>query len=49
MQAVGGALSLVAPALDGLLMNLTGLLGVGIGEADLRVTGVRCGTAVLVG
>ncbi|MBN8849191.1 MAG: hypothetical protein J0I73_14000 [Sphingomonas sp.] len=49
VQAVGGALSLVAPALDGLLMNLTGLLGVGIGEADLRVTGVRCGTAVLVG
>ncbi|MFT3976790.1 MAG: pilus assembly protein TadG-related protein [Sphingomonas bacterium] len=48
-EAVAGALALVAPALDNLLMGLLGALGVGIGEADLRVTGVRCGTAVLVG
>ena len=46
--AVGGVLTLAAPALDGLLGLVTGTLGVGIGEADLRVTGIRCGMAVLV-
>jgi uncharacterized membrane protein len=48
LKAVGGALSPVAPALDTLLMAVTGTLGVGLGEADLTVTGMRCGQAVLV-
>lgn len=45
---VGGLLTAVAPALDTLLMTITGSLGVGIGQADLQVTGMRCGQAVLV-
>ncbi|UVO51838.1 pilus assembly protein TadG-related protein [Sphingomonas sp. SUN019] len=48
LRSVGGALNAAAPALDSLLMVTTGTLGVGLGEADLRVTGMRCGTAVLV-
>lgn len=48
LSAVGSALGLVTPALDTLLMTVTGALGVGVGEADLRVTGVRCGQAILV-
>lgn len=49
VQAVGAQLALVAPALDGLINTLTGTLGIGIGEADVRVTGVRCGQPALVG
>ena len=49
LQPVTSALQLVSPALDTLLMTVTGTLGVGIGQADLRVTGMRCGAAVLVG
>lgn len=49
LRSVGGVLQLVSPALDTLLMTTTGMLGVGIGEADLRATGMRCGAAVLVG
>ncbi|MFW2851639.1 pilus assembly protein TadG-related protein [Sphingomonas sp. TX0543] len=49
LRSVGGLLQLVSPALDTLLMTTTGMLGVGIGEADLRATGMRCGVAVLVG
>ncbi|MBN8840049.1 MAG: hypothetical protein J0I25_07590 [Sphingomonadales bacterium] len=48
LQSVGGALQIVSPVLDSLLMTVTGALGVGIGQADLRVTGMRCGAAVLV-
>lgn len=48
LRSVGGALTTVAPTLDSLLMLATGTLGVGLGEADLRVTGMRCGTAALV-
>ena len=48
LSVVGGLLRTAAPALDGLLGLVTGTLGVGIGEADLRVTGVRCGQPVLV-
>lgn len=47
--ALGTQLSAVAPALDTLIDATTGSLGVHYGEADLRVTGMRCGTAVLVG
>lgn len=38
----------LTPALDALLDNLTGLLGVGLGEADAWVNGIRCGQAALV-
>lgn len=47
-QAIGTQLGLVAPALDGLLDAATGSLGVHFGQADVRVTGMRCGTAALV-
>ncbi|HEV7313439.1 TadG family pilus assembly protein [Sphingopyxis sp.] len=45
---VGGAVALAAPVLDGVLSDLTGLLGVGIGQADARVNALRCGKARLV-
>lgn len=47
--AVGTALGAVAPQIDGLLGVATGTLGVHYGEADVRVTGKRCGVAALVG
>ena len=46
--ATGASLLVVAPLADGVLDSVTGLLGVHLGQADLRVTGVRCGTAALV-
>jgi uncharacterized membrane protein len=46
--AVGGAVALAAPVLDGVLSDLTGLLGVGVGQADARVNALRCGKARLV-
>lgn len=48
-QAVGATLTPVAPALDGLVNRLTGLLGIHVGQADVRINGVRCGQARLVG
>jgi uncharacterized membrane protein len=45
---VGALLTPVAGPLDGVLNNLTGLLGVRLGEAHLRVNGVRCGQSALV-
>lgn len=47
--AIGNVLALAAPALDGLLNQLTALLGLGIGQADVRVDGVRCGAPMLIG
>jgi uncharacterized membrane protein len=47
--AVGQQLNLVAPALDGLVNLATGTLGVRYGEADVRVSGLRCGVPSLVG
>lgn len=47
-SAVNGALSSAASPLDDLLNGLTDLLGVRLGEADVRVNGVRCGGAALV-
>ncbi len=47
-NAVGGALTTAARPLDDLLNGLTDLLGVRLGEADIRVNGVRCGGAALV-
>lgn len=48
VQAVGEVLKPVGALLDPLLMTVTGTLGVGLGEADLQVTGMRCGQATLV-
>lgn len=48
VQAVGEVLKPVGALLDPVLMALTGTLGVGLGEADLQVTGMRCGQATLV-
>lgn len=42
------ALGAVTPALDKLLYNLLGMLGVSLGQADVRVTGATCGRALLV-
>lgn len=47
-DVVGGALGLAAPALDGVLSSVTGLLGVHLGEADARVNALRCGRTRLV-
>ncbi len=46
--AVGGVLDAAAPALDSLVESVTGLAGVRVGQADVWVNGVRCGTPVLV-
>lgn len=48
-SALGPVLTGVAPALDQLLGVATGTLGVHYGQADVRVTGMKCGTAALVG
>jgi uncharacterized membrane protein len=42
------SLAAVTPALDKLLYNLLSLLGVSLGQADVRVTGATCGRSVLV-
>lgn len=47
-SAVQGALTTVAAPLDNLLNGLSDLLGVRLGEADVRVNGVRCAGAALV-
>ncbi|MCV0396110.1 MAG: hypothetical protein K5872_04975 [Rhizobiaceae bacterium] len=38
----------LAPVVDEVLMTILDAVGVGIGEADIRAHGVRCGPAVLV-
>lgn len=51
-SAVGNALqstlSVVTPELDSLISGLTAILGIGLGEADVRMNGLRCGPAALV-
>ena len=47
-SAVGDAVGLAAPVLDGVLESVTGMLGVHIGEADARVNALRCSKAKLV-
>jgi uncharacterized membrane protein len=47
-SAVNSTLSTVATPLDGVINSLTGLLGLGLGEADVRVNGVRCNAVALV-
>lgn len=48
INAVGQQLAVLAPALDGVINRLTGLAGVKIGEADVWVTGLRCGQPALI-
>jgi uncharacterized membrane protein len=45
---VGGIVGNAATPLDTLLDGVLGTLGIGLGQADSWVTGVRCGGAVLV-
>ncbi|MGB3877553.1 MAG: pilus assembly protein TadG-related protein [Shinella zoogloeoides] len=47
-QALASTLGAVTPALDELLYNLLLAVGVKIGEADIRVTGVTCQRPALV-
>lgn len=47
-SSVQGALTAAAAPLDQLVNGLSDLLGVRLGEADVRVNGVRCGGAALV-
>lgn len=46
---LSGILRPLTPPLDLVLLRLTEALGVGLGEADVRVYGVRCSSPVLVG
>lgn len=47
-SAVKGTLQTVATPLDGVVNSLTGTLGLGLGEADVRVNAVRCNAVALV-
>lgn len=47
-QALANTLSLVTAPVDALLYNTLLVLGVKIGEADVRVTDVRCMQPALV-
>jgi len=48
VSALGTQLRTLGPILDPLLDQLTGLLGVRLGEADARVDRMRCGVPLLV-
>jgi uncharacterized membrane protein len=45
---IQNSLAAVAPSLDGVLNSLEGLVGVGLGQADVRVNGIRCQNVALV-
>jgi uncharacterized membrane protein len=45
---VGDTVALAAPVLDTVLQDLTGILGLDVGQADARVNALRCGKAKLV-
>jgi uncharacterized membrane protein len=47
-NTVGTAITPLAPALDQILNDVTGLLGAHVGQADVRINGVRCGKPTLV-
>lgn len=47
-KTVEALLTDIAPSLDVVLNSVTDLLGVRLGQADVRVRGLRCGGAVLV-
>ncbi len=46
--ATAGAVTLAAPVLDTVLADITGTLGLSVGQADARVNALRCGRARLV-
>ncbi|SFK21823.1 pilus assembly protein TadG-related protein [Caulobacter sp. UNC279MFTsu5.1] len=48
LAALKPLLAAAATPLDGVITSLTDLLGLGVGEADVRVNGLRCGVAALV-
>ncbi|MBI1682256.1 hypothetical protein I4Q42_01090 [Caulobacter hibisci] len=48
LTALTPVLSAAAAPLDQVINSLTGLLGVGLGEADVRTNGMRCGAPALV-
>ncbi|MFT4254619.1 MAG: pilus assembly protein TadG-related protein [Caulobacter sp.] len=48
LTALTPVLSAAAAPLDQVINSLTGLLGVGVGEADVRTNGLRCGAPALV-
>ncbi|WP_244483258.1 pilus assembly protein TadG-related protein [Mesorhizobium sp. 1M-11] len=48
LPALVPVLQLVTTPLDNLLAGLLSSLGIGLGEADVRVTGASCGQSVLV-
>ena len=48
-NAVKSAIAPIAAPLDSIVESLLTTLGLGLGEADIRVYGVRCGSPVLVG
>lgn len=48
LAALKPLLETAATPLDGVITSLTDLLGLGVGEADVRVNGLRCGVAALV-
>lgn len=47
-SALGATLAVATPPLDALLDNLLALLGIKVGNADIRVTGATCSRSVLV-
>lgn len=48
VSSLGGLLLTTAPLLDGILGQVTGVLGVKLGSADVRVDRMRCGVPMLV-
>jgi uncharacterized membrane protein len=48
LAALKPLLAAAATPLDGVITSLTDLLGLGVGEADVRINGLRCGVAALV-
>lgn len=46
--ALADTLSNAAKPIDSTIYNLLAIMGVGLGQADVRVTAVRCGQAVLI-
>lgn len=46
--AVSGVIAGAAAPLDQVLTSLLNTLGIGLGQADSWVSGVRCGGAVLI-
>lgn len=48
LAALKPLLAAAAAPLDGVITSVTDVLGIGLGEADVRVNGLRCGVAALV-